>query len=57
MDNPSKRLAKTILERLVEEKILLVEDSKKMLEKFSSGKLKQEDWRLPIEIAGDKEGK
>lgn len=55
MDTPSKQLAKRIMGKFVEEKILSADDAKKMLDKLATGKLKQEDWQLPIELAGAKE--
>jgi len=57
MDTPSKLLAKRIMDKFVEEKILSADDAKKMLDKLATGKLKQEDWQLPIELAGAKEAK
>ena len=57
MDTPAKLLAKRIMEKFVEEKILSADDAKKILDKLATGKLKQEDWQLPIELAGAKEAK
>lgn len=57
MDTPAKLLAKRIMDKFIEEKILSADDAKKMLEKLATGKLKQEDWQLPIELAGAKEAK
>lgn len=57
MDTPSKQLAKRIMEKFVAEGILSSVDGTKMLDKLAAGKLKQEDWQLPIELAGEKGGK
>jgi hypothetical protein len=54
MDTPSKQLSKRIMDRFVTDSILSADDAKKMLDKLASGKLKQEDWQLPIELAGAK---
>jgi hypothetical protein len=50
------KLAGTILERLVAEHLLSPDDHKKLLSKLAEGKLRAQDWRLPIEVAGAKEG-
>lgn len=55
MDTPSGQLAAKIMDRLIEEKLLIPEDRKKLLTKLGDGKLTQEDWRLAIELAPDKE--
>jgi hypothetical protein len=52
MDTPSQKLGARIIERLVSEKILDAEAGKKLLPKLEAGKLRAEDWRLPIETAG-----
>ena len=57
MDTPSFRLAQRIIERLVQEKLVSSQDGKKMLPKLAEGKLRPEDWRLPIETSGAKEAK
>lgn len=57
MDTPSERLASKILDRLVKEKILAPGDQSKLLTRLSAGKIKAEDWRLAIELAGSKEKK
>lgn len=57
MDTPSQKLAKQIMDRFVADGILTATDATKMVDKLASGKLKQEDWQLPIELAGEKEGK
>jgi hypothetical protein len=55
MDTPSHKLAAKIIERLVSEKLIDGESGKKLLPKLVTGKLRAEDWRLPIETSGDKE--
>lgn len=55
MDTPSQTLAKKILVRMVDEKLLSGEASKNLLKKLADGKLRSEDWRLPFELVDDKE--
>jgi hypothetical protein len=55
MNSPSQELAKIIVEKLVKHKLLLSDDSAKMTTGFTTGNLKQEDWRLIIEKAIDAE--
>ena len=57
MDAPSLALAKKIVDRLVHEKLLTEQDGKKILPKLAEGKLRQEDWRLPVELGNAKESK
>ena len=57
MDTPSKKLATKIIDRLVSEKLLDAESGKKLLPKLEAGKLRAEDWRLPIETSDKKEVK
>ena len=57
MGTPSAKLAAKILDRLVEEKLLMPEDRAKLLSELIEGKLKSEDWRLAIELAQSKEKK
>ena len=54
MDTPSGQLASKILDRLIQEKLLTPDDRAKLLSKLAEGKLKSEDWRLPIELAAGK---
>jgi hypothetical protein len=56
MDTPSQKLGARIVARLVSEKILDAEAGKKLLPKLEAGKLRPEDWRLPIETAGTTKG-
>lgn len=57
MDIPSAQLAAKIIDRLTDEKLLTPDDRKKLLTKLADGKLRPEDWRLALELAGSKEGK
>jgi hypothetical protein len=57
MDTPSQKLAQSILNRLVSEKLFSAEAGKKLLPKLASGKMLAEDWRLTIETAGKGEDK
>lgn len=56
MDTPSSQLAEKIMQRLAEEKLFRPEDQKKLLERIADGSIKQEDWRLAIELSLGKEG-
>jgi hypothetical protein len=57
MDTPSQALAAKITERLVREGLITAEAAKRLQPKFAEGKLRPEDWRLPIELAEKKEFK
>jgi hypothetical protein len=57
MDTPSQALATRITERLQREGLITADTAKKFQPKLAEGKLKAEDWRLPIELAGKKEAK
>lgn len=57
MDTPSMKLAGLILDRLVKEKLIRADDQKKLIAKLAEGKLKTEDWRLPVELAMKEEVK
>ena len=47
-------LAARIIERLVNEKLLSADAAKKLQPALAEGKLRAEDWRLPIELPGKK---
>ena len=51
MSSPSETLAAKIIEKLIEEKLLSRQEARKILPKLADGKLRQEDWRLSIEIS------
>lgn len=51
MDTPSQKLAARILKRLVSENLIDADSAKKLLPKLENGKVRAEDWRLPIESA------
>lgn len=57
MDTPSQKLAAKIIDRLVSEKLLDAEAGKKLSPKLAAGKIRAEDWRLPIETSDKKEVK
>ena len=57
MDTPSQLLAARIIERLVSEKLLTAVAAKKLQPKLAEGKMRAEDWRLPIELAEKRETK
>lgn len=57
MDTPSQALAAKITERLVREGLITAEAAKRLQPKLAEGKLRPEDWRLPIELAEAKEPK
>ena len=57
MDTPSQALAAKITERLLAEGLITADAAKKIQPKLAEGKLRAEDWRLPIELAGKKEAK
>lgn len=57
MDTPSQVLATKITERLVREGLITADAAKKLQPKLAEGKLRAEDWRLPIELAEKKEAK
>lgn len=51
MSTPAETLAKKIIDKLVADKLILERDRDKTLLRIVGGKMKPEDWRLPIEIA------
>lgn len=57
METPSQQLAQKIIGRLIQEKLLTDKQGVKLLPKFLSGKLAQEDWRLAIELSDKQEAK
>jgi len=57
MDTPSQALAARITERLVREGLITADAAKRIQPKLAEGKLRPEDWRLPIELAEKKEAK
>jgi hypothetical protein len=57
MNTPSQALAARIADRLVKEGLLTVDAAKKIQVSLADGKLRPEDWRLPIELAEKKEAK
>ena len=51
MSVPSQELAKIIIARLVDEKLINDDDAKKIETNLSEGRLKSADWRMVIEKA------
>lgn len=56
MDSPNEILAKKIVSRLVQEKLLLPKDEAKALKQLAAGTLPGSDWKLYVDKAarGDK---
>lgn len=57
MATPSEQLSEIVLTKLVEAGLFRVSDKTKYLSSFAEGRIKQEDWRLSIELANAKEEK
>lgn len=57
METPSQTLASKIIERLIREELITAEAAKAIQPKLADGKLRAEDWRLPIELGVRKEAK
>lgn len=55
METPSLKLAKLIIKRLVDERLLTEQDGERILPKLADGKLRPEDWRLPVELGDRKD--
>ena len=50
MKTPSQALSEKIIERLIREELITAETAKAIQPKLAEGKLRGEDWRLPIEL-------
>ena len=57
VETPAQALARQIVERLVEEQLISPQAARELQPKLAMGKLRAEDWQLPIELRGDKGGK
>lgn len=57
MDTPSQILTGKIVQRLIDAKILREDDARVLAPKIAAGKLTQDDWRLAVEKALEKEAK
>jgi polyhydroxyalkanoate synthesis regulator phasin len=57
MDTASQALAAKITERLVQEGLINTDAAKRIQSELAEGKLRAEDWRLPIELAEKEEPK
>ncbi len=51
METPSERLAELILERLVEQGLVLPRNTKRLLARLAKGEMNAQDWRLELEKA------
>ena len=51
MESPSEKLAKRIVERLVEEGLVTSERGKRIQSKLPTGQVQSEDWRAEIELS------
>lgn len=51
LETPSWQLAKILVDRLIEKKLLRAEKREQIVTKIASGTMKGEDWRLDIELA------
>ena len=49
MDAPAADLAKKIVDRLVEEKLISEKSADKFVKDLANGKVRQEDWRTAVE--------
>lgn len=54
---PSQALAARIADRLAQEGLMTAAVAKKLSPKLADGKLRAEDWRLAIELSGEKKTK
>lgn len=50
MEKASEKLAAQIIARLAKEKLISSDTGEKMKQKLAEGKLRPEDWRLPLEV-------
>jgi hypothetical protein len=57
MNTPSQTLAARIIDRFIAEGLVTATTAKKLQPLLADGKLSAEDWRLPIELAREKEAK
>jgi hypothetical protein len=55
MKTLSEILAEKVLAILAEQKLFVTDDAARYQDKFASGKMKAEDWRLAVEKAIDKD--
>ncbi len=54
-ESPAQILARQIVERLVEERLISAKTAGKLQQQLAAGKLRPEDWRLPIELGPEQE--
>jgi len=55
--NPSQQLAALLVDRLIKEGLLRGEKRDQLAEKIASGKMREDDWRLEIDLAIEKAAK
>ena len=51
MTSPSEELAQKIIDRLVQEKLLTLERSQRLVNKLANGRISTEDWKVDIELS------
>lgn len=56
-ETPSQMLARQIVEQLVKERLISPTSAIKLQKQLADGKLSGEDWRLPIELGSEREGR
>jgi hypothetical protein len=55
MNSQSQGVAKSIISKLIEAKLVCSDDEETLIKKLAEGKMKQEDWRLAVEKGIDAE--
>lgn len=56
VETPVQTLARQIVERLVAAQLIRAEDTAALQAKLVDGTVKAEDWRLWVELSGEKRG-
>ncbi|GLR68701.1 hypothetical protein GCM10010909_33830 [Acidocella aquatica] len=51
LETPSSQLAKILVDRLIEKKLLRADKREQLVTKIAAGTMKGEDWKLDIELA------
>lgn len=54
-ETPSQTLARQIVEQLIKERLISATAAAKLQQQLADGKLRAEDWRLPIELGPNRE--
>ena len=55
MSSPSEELSKRITLKLIDAKLIVADDQETLTEKLARGEVSEDDWRLTVEKAKDKE--